>query len=707
MNALRYTINRSSLFRSQAAKYSTRFKFPKAASPRWTGTMAATQLPEYTQPLFVPNLQPSPNPQVGVNDIKTNAEFIEIQWADGQKSHFHHIWLRDNCTCEKCRHPIAEERMLDTLAISLSIQPSKVSCTKTYLEVHWKDSDQHTHVSRYPFEFLQEHCFARQSSRDTPPYEEHLWDVAAIEANMPRMKYNDVMQGDAGLLEWLTLLNSYGFTIMDDVPQDGLHHVSERIGPVRNTFWGPTWSVQSEPKPMNLSMTSHELHPHTDFGWSEAPPGLQFLHCLAFQSPDTTGGESTLVDGYAVAEHLRQNHPDAFDLLSQVAIPHAFSSENLWFQHSAPIISCDPTTRAVRDIRFNQANRSPLQIASHLIRPYYEALHLWTRATRSSEHLLRFRLREGQLLVFNNRRLLHGRHGYNAERTWRHLRGCYMDLEDYKSKLKTLQRQQVRCFATHRYVRPSSDESGPFDPGYDSYNTKFVADALEGVQTMIASGDRYADGSRLKDVVEAKAAAFRNLEEGTKADYVYQCSLYDHDVKTNLVPRLQGMLRKLEGDHIRLGTGAQVDLFEHSLQCATRAQEDGVDEEMVVCALLHDVGEMLSPCNHGEIAGAILRPYVSPERYWMLAHHEIFQGYYYFHHVGGDRHRRDEFRDHPCFEMTVDFCHKYDQAAFDPSYESYPLRFFEPMMKRVLSRKAYWFQPDHPKLGCVTGTTLS
>ncbi|RHY97440.1 hypothetical protein DYB37_005226 [Aphanomyces astaci] len=720
MNVFRFASKSVSLrcASSHIAKFSTtRLTFPASATPRWAATAAAIKsVPSPPRPQYFPSTALPVDPDSGdAKRVISNEEHIEITWADGHISPFHHIWLRDNCPCEQCRHPIAEERMHDTLSIPLSIKPSKVAINDKYLEVHWNDQLSHTgqrqdvHVSRYPLSFLHEHCYTRQTRLAKPKYDETLWDTAAIKTNMPRTCYDTIMHADdQGLLDWLDMLHAYGFALVDDVPPDGLHDVSERVGPIRNTFWGPTWSVKSEPKPMNLSMTSHTLHPHTDFGWSEAPPGLQFLHCLAFQSPDAVGGESTLVDGYAVAEWLRNKHPDAFDLLSNVSIPHVFSSQDLFFQHKAPILSVDPTTKAVRDVRFNQANRSPLHLPPPLVRPYYEALQLWTQATRADENLVHFRLKEGQLLVFNNRRLLHGRHGYNALRTWRHLKGCYMDLEDYKSRLTMLRRRHAnRPFSTERYIRPSGYDAAALDPGYDNYNDQFVTDALANVQHVIASGERYDDGSRLKDVAKARTAAFRNLDEGTKADYVYQCSLYDHDIKVNLVPRLQGMLRKLEGDHIRLGTGAKVDLFEHSLQCATRAFEDGADEEMVVCALLHDVGEMLSPCNHGEIAGAILRPYVSPERYWMLAHHEIFQGYYYFHHVGGDRHRRDAYADHPTYQLTVDFCHKYDQAAFDPSYESRPLHFFEPMMQRVLARKAYWFQPDHPKTGCVTGSSLA
>ncbi|OQR82065.1 gamma-butyrobetaine dioxygenase [Thraustotheca clavata] len=641
--------------------------------------------------------------------IQPAEETLKLSWSDGIQSSFHYVWLRDNCNCSKCRHPIAEERMHDTLSIDLDISPTQVTAVpasdinEASVHVEWPDA----HVSQYSASFLQKNCYHRLSEA-SDINNQVLWRASDMESNMPRIDYQKLNE-ENGAVEWLELLDTYGFTLIENVPSDEeqCQRVAERIALVRNTFWGPTWSVKSEPKPMNLSMTSEELQPHTDFGWSEAPPGLQFLHCMAFQSQDKLGGESTLVDGFAIAEQLRNEHPESFKLLSTTMINHCFSSKDQWFEYRAPILSCDPLTGQVRDIRFNQANRSPLRLHPDLVKPYYEAMQRWTQATRDPDNLFRFRLREGDMLVFNNRRLLHGRTAYNASTTLRHLKGCYLDAEDYKSKLSMLRKGSQRRFYS-RYTRPTAEEQGHrhLDPGFDNFSPTFVSDALESLKDVVASGENYSDGSSLQQVVNAGTAHFRNLNEGTKADYVYQCSLYDHDIKTNLVPRLQGMLEKLEGDHIRLGTGAKVDLFEHSIQCATLAYEDGADEELVVCALLHDVGELLSPCNHGEIAGAILRPYISPERYWILAHHEIFQGYYYFHHVGGNRNTREMFASHPQYQDTIDFCHKYDQAAFDPMYESYSLDFFKPMMQRVLSRKAYWFQPDHPKLGCVTGKSL-
>jgi predicted HD phosphohydrolase len=138
-------------------------------------------------------------------------------------------------------------------------------------------------------------------------------------------------------------------------------------------------------------------------------------------------------------------------------------------------------------------------------------------------------------------------------------------------------------------------------------------------------------------------------------------------------------LNLLKGDH----GGFAVDRLEHSLQTATRAHRAGHDEEYVVCALIHDIGDILLPSNHAELAAVILRPYVSERNHWMLEHHGIFQGYYFFHYLGLDRDMREQFRGHPDFEYTAQFCHLYDQNSFEPGYDTMPLDAFEPMLRRV------------------------
>jgi predicted HD phosphohydrolase len=141
-------------------------------------------------------------------------------------------------------------------------------------------------------------------------------------------------------------------------------------------------------------------------------------------------------------------------------------------------------------------------------------------------------------------------------------------------------------------------------------------------------------------------------------------------------------LQILEGDY----GGFPIDRYSHSLQTATRALRDGRDEEYVVCALLHDIGDTLGTMNHPDIAAAILKPFVSEENHWMVAHHGIFQGHYFFHHIGLDRDLRENFRSHPCFDRTAEFCELYDNPAFDPKAETLPIEAFEPMLRRLMAQ---------------------
>jgi predicted HD phosphohydrolase len=146
--------------------------------------------------------------------------------------------------------------------------------------------------------------------------------------------------------------------------------------------------------------------------------------------------------------------------------------------------------------------------------------------------------------------------------------------------------------------------------------------------------------------------------------------------------RLLDHLRLLNGDF----GGFPVDRLTHSLQTATLAQRDSQDEEYVVCALLPDIGDTLGSYNHADVAAVLLEPFVSAENHGMVKHHGIFQGYYFFHHMGMDRNLRDNYRDVPeLFKRTAHFCEKYDAAAFDPDAETLPLEFFEPMVRRVFA----------------------
>ena len=178
-----------------------------------------------------------------------------------------------------------------------------------------------------------------------------------------------------------------------------------------------------------------------------------------------------------------------------------------------------------------------------------------------------------------------------------------------------------------------------------------------------------------------ETVSFTKMEDGTAEEYAFLEPLYAQ-CSNDLPGRVMGFLKQMQGDRL----GYQIDRYQHSLQTATRAERDGSDEETIVCALLHDIGDVLAPDNHSQVAAAILQPYISECNYWIIKHHGLFQGYYYFHHVNKDRNLRDRFKDHQHFQACVDFCYRWDQSSFDPNYDTFPLEHFDPMVRSVLSK---------------------
>ena len=189
----------------------------------------------------------------------------------------------------------------------------------------------------------------------------------------------------------------------------------------------------------------------------------------------------------------------------------------------------------------------------------------------------------------------------------------------------------------------------------------------------------------------APKVSYLRMKDGTKADYAMMAGnavAYQQLTPGRLLTYLDTVLEGIPGEH--------VDTREHSLQTATRAFRDGADEEMVVAALLHDIGVPFAPDNHDRFAGEIIRPFVGWDTYWVVRHHGLFQGYYYFHHVGKDRNARDKYRGHPAFQQCVDFCEKWDQESFDPSYDTMPLSEFEPMVHRIFAREPWAERTKQP-----------
>jgi predicted HD phosphohydrolase len=173
---------------------------------------------------------------------------------------------------------------------------------------------------------------------------------------------------------------------------------------------------------------------------------------------------------------------------------------------------------------------------------------------------------------------------------------------------------------------------------------------------------------------------FTRMQDATRDDYAI-IGRHSLEFFSGLPGRVLDHLRLLDLDT----GGYAVTRLTHSLQTATRAERDGRDDEYVVCALLHDIGDTLASANHSELAATILAPFVSEENRWIVEHHGVFQGYYFFHHLGLDRNARDRHRDHPLFGECAAFCARYDQNSFDPGYDTLPLEHFEPKLRKLFA----------------------
>jgi predicted HD phosphohydrolase len=179
----------------------------------------------------------------------------------------------------------------------------------------------------------------------------------------------------------------------------------------------------------------------------------------------------------------------------------------------------------------------------------------------------------------------------------------------------------------------------------------------------------------------SEVVSFRQMKDGTREDYLL-LEREEKEYVLGLPGRLVAGLEKLK----EALPGYPVTRYQHSLQAATRAWRDGADEELVVAALLHDIGDDFAPYNHAAIAAAVLRPYVRAEVAWIVEQHGLFQSYYYAHHYGGDRHARDRLRDHRWYTACASFCERWDQSSFDPDFPSEPLSRFEPLLVEIFSR---------------------
>lgn len=256
---------------------------------------------------------------------------------------------------------------------------------------------------------------------------------------LPGASYLDVTNSDDSLRLWLAMIADYGFAILRDVPAipDTLIEVVELFGYVRETNYGRLFEVRTVVDPNNVAYTALPLTPHTDNPYRDPVPSLQLLHCL---SSSDIGGDSTVVDGFCVANALRDREPDKFELLTTIPVRFRFSDKDTELEAEVTLISFS-LRGEVAVVRLNSPTASPLDFDSELMEPFYDAYRVFSLMLESPEFQIRFKLDPGDLYIVDNTRVMHGRTGFSGEGN-RHIQGCYADSDSLYSRLQILNRTQ-------------------------------------------------------------------------------------------------------------------------------------------------------------------------------------------------------------------------------------------------------------------------
>ena len=306
-----------------------------------------------------------------ISKIEKNNTYLKIIWNDGEESKFNYMWLRDNCPTAHDKD--SRHRMFNILDVSQDINPKKYSLNNEgKLEIEWSEGN---HKSYYDPNWLRDNCYTiKNNKKYISPYQ--LWNNS-LEGNFETIciDHDEIISSDEGLIRWLELLHHKGIAIVKNAPLEkkSAFPVLNRISHTRETFFNTPFEVINIPKPNNSAYTAHALRNHMDLPWFELPPGYQFLHCLINAAK---GGDSSAIDGFAVADYLRKNEKEIFETL--VSIPLKFRDKD-YTQEShrsfhAPAISLTKD-KDYHDIRFSVATMDALDCHPDLMEKVYKAHH--------------------------------------------------------------------------------------------------------------------------------------------------------------------------------------------------------------------------------------------------------------------------------------------------------------------------------------------
>ncbi len=360
-------------------------------------------------------------------ELTDNKVFFEKQ---GAKKEIHPFWLRERVNSDIFLDQKTQQRLFDPTMLRNSSEISKVNISDKFLEVSFKDG---AHAKLVIKNILKEF------EKDNELYFINKISWKSDFQNNNIYKFNKNFFEEKIMYESLLDFYKYGFVIFENVPtQDNfIVNFANSIGSIRRTNFGEFFNVKSKPNPNDLAYTSLPLAPHTDNPYRKPVPCIQLLHCIENK---VGGGLSTLVDGLAVTEELKKEHPTFFQILTEIKVRFQFVDDNVVLEDWAEMIQLDENKR-LKQVRFSpRLDFVPLMYKEKL-ELYYSARNKISEMYNSEKFRIEFKLKPGDLLMMDNYRLLHGRTEYNANEGNRFLQGCYIDYDSTEGKLKHLKRK--------------------------------------------------------------------------------------------------------------------------------------------------------------------------------------------------------------------------------------------------------------------------
>ncbi len=356
-----------------------------------------------------------------VEKIKINKKSLYIYYQNKLEDEFPNIWLRDHAKDNENWDARSHQRKTFTAKLDSNLYIKKASIIEDgdAISILWSDL-------KKPIEYSSKFLFSNSSKLKIKDNNIKLWLSKEINKEI-YVDYKDAIS-IKGFKNFISNLYKYGFSVIKNCETEMItvEKIANKIGYVRQSIFGGLWSFESNKDMADSAYTQEELRPHTDSTYSNDAPGLQLLLCCEY---DATGGESIMVDGFKIAEIMQKNNKDIYETLSQIEVPGNYIGDGVFLEAKRPIFRHD-TKGEILQVSFNNYDRAPFRIDNDLTLKFYEGIKKFDILANSHEYQWRYILKPGDLLIFNNWRVLHGRGSFNGTRK---MKGCYINKEDFDS----------------------------------------------------------------------------------------------------------------------------------------------------------------------------------------------------------------------------------------------------------------------------------